>query len=220
MERYYFPGLKRYVKYHKRCCPECILTKTPRGKQPGQLHPIMPGRRPFEIINLDHIGPFVRFTRGNCYVLVLIDNLTKFVKLFPVKSCNTKGVTRSLDQFIISYEIPKKMISDRGTAFTSKAFEEFCVQHGIRHTLNSVRHPQANGQVKRVNSTLVPVMQANMETDCTWDKHITIVESQLNNAYNKTIGHTPFQVLFGYLPSFKDGVLRHATTTERWKAVD
>ncbi|KAL4153359.1 hypothetical protein QTP88_001192 [Uroleucon formosanum] len=192
MERYYFPGLKRYVKYHKRCCPECILTKTPRGKQPGQLHPIMPGRRPFEIINLDHI----------------------------VKSCNTKGVTRSLDQFIISYEIPKKMISDRGTAFTSKAFEEFCVQHGIRHTLNSVRHPQANGQVKRVNSTLVPVMQANMETDCTWDKHITIVESQLNNAYNKTIGHTPFQVLFGYLPSFKDGVLRHATTTERWKAVD
>lgn len=220
MERYYFPGMRRYVKYHIQCCPECVLTKTPRGKQPGQLHPIMPGRRPFEIINLDHIGPFVRSTRGNCYVLVLIDNLTKFVKLFPVKSCNTEGVTRSLEQFIISYGIPKRIISDRGTAFTSRTFEEFCVQHGIRHTLNSVRHPQANGQVERVNSTLVPVMQANMETDRTWDKHITIVESQLNNAYNKTIGHTPFQVLFGYLPSFKDGVLRHTTTTERWEAVD
>jgi len=47
MERYYFPGLRRYVKYHIQCCPECILTKTPRGKQPGQLHPIIPGRRPF-----------------------------------------------------------------------------------------------------------------------------------------------------------------------------
>jgi len=57
LERYHFPGLRRYVKYHIRCCPECILTKTPRGKQPGQLHPILPGKRPFEIINLDHIGP-------------------------------------------------------------------------------------------------------------------------------------------------------------------
>jgi len=56
MERYYFPGLRRYVKYHIRCCSECILTKTPRGKQQGQSHSIMPGRRPFEIINLDHIG--------------------------------------------------------------------------------------------------------------------------------------------------------------------
>jgi len=63
-------------------------------------------------------------------------------------------------------------------------------------------------------------MQANMETDRTWDKHIAIAENQLNNAYNKTIGHTLFQVMFGYLPSFKDGALRHATTTERWEAVD
>jgi len=63
-------------------------------------------------------------------------------------------------------------------------------------------------------------MQANMEKDRTWDKHIAVVESQLNNVYNKTIGHTPFQVLFGYLPSFKDGVLRHATTNEKWEAVD
>jgi len=56
LEKYYFPRMRRYVKGHIQCCPECVLNKIPRGKQQGELHPITPGRRPFEIINLDHIG--------------------------------------------------------------------------------------------------------------------------------------------------------------------
>jgi len=47
----------------------------------------------------------------------------------------------------------------------AKAFEEFCLQQGIRQTLNSVRHSQSNGLVELVNSTLDPVLQANMELD-------------------------------------------------------
>lgn len=73
-EHYYFPRMRRYVCIHIKCCPECILTKVPRGTQPGVLHPIKPGRRPFELINLDHIGPFIKSIKGNQYVLVLIDN--------------------------------------------------------------------------------------------------------------------------------------------------
>lgn len=220
MEQYYFPGMRRYVRVHIQCCPECVLTKIPRGRQPGALHPIEPGRRPFEVINMDHVGPFVKSTKGNRYVLVMIDNLTKYVKLYPVRSCCTEGVTHSLKQFIQMFGVPRRVISDRGTAFTSKSFEEFCLLHGVRHTLNSVRHPQSNGQVERVNSTLVPVMQANMKTDRTWDKHIIEVERQLNNAYNKTLGDTPFHTLYGYRPSFHDGALRAATTTETWNEVD
>jgi len=215
-EKYYFPKMRRYVKMHINCCPECVLIKTPRGRQPGELHPITPGKRPFEVINIDHIGPFVKSTKGNNYIMVLIDNLTKYVKLFPVKSCGTESVVTNLQAFVLTFGTPKRIISDRGTAFTSKAFEAFCVQYGIRHTLNSVRHPQSNGQVERVNSTLVPVMQSTMESDRTWDKRISDIECHLNNAYNKTIGGTPFHVLFGYYPSFRDGVLHHVTTNEVW----
>jgi len=42
------------------------------------------------------------------------------------------------------------------------------------------------------------------------------VECHLNNAYNKTIGDNPFHVLFGYHPSFRDGVLHHATQVDVW----
>jgi hypothetical protein len=88
-EKYYFPRMRRYVRIHIKCCPEYILTKVPRGKQSGELNPIEPGKRPFETVNLDHVCPFVKSTKGNRYILVLIDNLTKFVKLYPVRSCGT-----------------------------------------------------------------------------------------------------------------------------------
>lgn len=53
------------------------------------------------------------------------------------------------------YVLPKLSISIRGTAFTAKSIVEFCSQLGVKHSLNSVRHLQANGQVERVNGTLL-----------------------------------------------------------------
>lgn len=91
-EKYYFPRIRRYFRIHIKCCLECVLTKVPRDRKPGDLSPIEPGRRPFETINLDHVGYFVKSTRGNRYILVLIDNLTTFVKLYPVSSSGTEGV--------------------------------------------------------------------------------------------------------------------------------
>jgi len=220
MERYYFARMRRYVRFHIKCCPECMLNKIPKGRQQGELHPIPPGKRPFEIIHLDHIGPFIKSTSGNNHILVLVDNLTKFVKLYAVRRCDTDSVIKCLKSFVLLHGLPKRIISDRGTAFTSRRFETYCDSGGIKHTLISVRHPQSNGQVERVNSTLVPVLQANMTNERNWDKKLLEVESQLNNSQNKTVGDTPFRVLYGYYPSFHDGVLRHITVTEEYDDVN
>lgn len=75
----------------------------------------------------------------------------------------------------------------------------------------SVRHSQSNGQVERVNSTLVPVLQSNMQDDNIWGKNILEVQSQLNNVKNKTTGDTPFRLLHGYY----DGILRHTVIEEQ-----
>lgn len=45
------------------------------------------------------------------------------------------------------YGVPKKIVSDRGTSYTSRKFAEFCDQNEIEHKLTSVQHPQSNGQV-------------------------------------------------------------------------
>lgn len=83
-ELYWFPGMKRYVRQHVQRCFECLIAKVPGGKKPGLLNPIPPGKRPFQIVHVDHLGPFVRSARRNQWILVFVDNMTKFVKLYPV----------------------------------------------------------------------------------------------------------------------------------------
>jgi len=217
-EKYYFPRMRRYVKYHITCCPECLLFKIPRGKRPGELHPITPGKRPFEVINVDHIGPFVKSKKGNCHVLVIIDNLTKFVRLFSVKNTSTKAFLKCLKLFVLEYGLPKRLISDRGSCFTSREMSDYCTTTGIQHSLISVRHPQSNGQVERINAVLVPVIQVNMEEERNWDQKIELVQCQLNNSHNRTIGDTPFHVLYGYYANIEGGALVSITEkNEEWQ---
>jgi len=67
------------VKLHIRMCFECLLTNDPCGKRPGDLHPIPIGKRPFETVHVDPVGPFVTTTDVLKYILVLVDNFTKYV---------------------------------------------------------------------------------------------------------------------------------------------
>lgn len=143
MRTYWWSGMRRYLKQHIAMCMECALVKKPGGRVRGLLNPIPPGTRPFHTMHIDHLGPFVTSKRGNTYLLVVVCNLTKFVKLYPTKTTGVKGVKRALKQLFGEIGVPYRIISDRGTAFTSKKFEEFCLERNIRHTLNSSRHPQA-----------------------------------------------------------------------------
>lgn len=219
LEQYYFPAMRRYVRYHINCCPECVLTKVSRGTQRWRLQPIKPGRRPFDIVNIDHLGPYIKSTQGNAYIIVIIDNLTKYVKLYAVKNTSAQSLLKVMRIFVLMFGVPRRVITDRGTAYTSRQFEMYCTEQGIRHSLISVRHPQSNGQVERVNGTLIPLLQVTAETEVTWDKKIAEMECQLNNATNKTIGDKPFHVLYGYYPSVTDGVLSHAVTEPKYEDV-
>lgn len=156
------------------------------------LHPIPVPKRPFERVHADHLGPFMKSKKKNMFVLVIVDALTKFVKLYCVKNTSVKPVIRSFEQFTNNFGVPRMVVTDRGTCFTSREFEGYCKKMGIHHTLNSSRHPQANKQVERVNRTLVPLISAYGEKEDEWDKNIKLVERCLNSAESKTTRKTPF----------------------------
>lgn len=106
LQDFWFPDIKRYVKLHIRSCFECLLTRVPRGKRPGLLHPIPVGRRPFETVHVDHVGPFVTAPGGLKYILVLVDNMTKYVTLYAVSSIRSEPLIKCVQQFVKEYGLP------------------------------------------------------------------------------------------------------------------
>ncbi|UYV70462.1 hypothetical protein LAZ67_7003134 [Cordylochernes scorpioides] len=128
----------------------------------------------------------------------------------PVRNTSTQNVLKVMKSFVNDFGLPDKIISDRGSCFTSRQFEEFCRGNGIHHTLNSTKHPQGNGMVERVNRTVLSTIATSIEDPRRkdWDLKIKEVERDLNNVVNKTTNKTPFETLHGYSPRFHDGILR------------
>lgn len=199
-EHYWFKKMRRFIKKYVSSCLECAHHKTPGGKREGELHPIEKVSSPFHTIHADHLGPFVKSKKGNSYLLVIVDGFTKYVSINPVR--NTKSLTsvHVMKQYVSYFGVPTRLITDKGTSFTSKTFQDFVESYGIKHVQNAVATPRANGQVERFNRTILDALSASSHggDDKSWDDHIADVQVGINTTKHKTTCKSPSELLFGF----------------------
>ncbi|KAK9695302.1 hypothetical protein QE152_g32650 [Popillia japonica] len=93
---------------------------------------------------------------------------------------------------------PRRIITDRGTAFTSQAFVQFCAEHNIKLVHVAVQTPRANGQVERLNKVIMPALLKENETHEEWTGSLIKIQLSLNSTLQRSIGKTPAEVFFGY----------------------
>lgn len=88
------------------------------------------------------------------HILHVIDGFTKYDKMYPVISTSTREVIACLEKYFEYYGRPRRIITDRGTCFTSLEFTAKLQEWNIEHVKIAVTSPQANGQVERMNRTV------------------------------------------------------------------
>lgn len=196
---YWFPKMKRFIKKYVAACVECAHHKLPSGKRAGELHPIPKVEIPFDTIHADHLGPFIKTKRSNTYILVIVDAFTKFVNLTAVR--NTKSTTsiKVFRDHISYFGTPNRLVTDQGTSFTSGAFKSFVESIGIKHILNAVATPRANGQVERYNRTILAALGAmnHNKPNGVWDENLPEIQLGINTTIHSTTKKTPTELLFG-----------------------
>ena len=130
--QYWFLSIFNKIKLYIQNCLRCIMhTLTFRILQ-RELHSIPKEPVPFDTIHIDHFGPLPHILNKNKHILVVIDAFTKFVKLYPVKTTSTKEVCFALDKYFSYYSRPRRLVSDQGTAFTSKEFQQYVLNNNIQ----------------------------------------------------------------------------------------
>ncbi|GBM08831.1 Transposon Tf2-9 polyprotein [Araneus ventricosus] len=93
---------------------------------------------------------------------------------------------------------PKRIITDRGFAFTSKAFGDYCTNENIQHFQITTGVPRGNGQVERIHRTLIPVLTKLSIADSTkWFKFVDPLQRILNSTFNRSTKWSPFELLIG-----------------------
>ena len=82
---------------------------------------------------------------------MIIDRLTKTAHFIPVHtSYSVKKYTEIyLDQIICLHGVPKTIVSDRGSQFVARFWEQLQASLGTKLIRSSAYHPQTDGQTKK-----------------------------------------------------------------------
>ena len=90
------------------------------------------------------------------------------------------------------------IISDNRRQFDSQGFKDFCSGLGIKNQYSSPRHPQANGQTKVTNRTLLRIIKAKLdEAKGAWPEELPNVLWAYRTTARTPTGETPFRLTYG-----------------------
>ncbi|GFX53263.1 retrovirus-related Pol polyprotein from transposon 297 [Trichonephila clavipes] len=93
---------------------------------------------------------------------------------------------------------PARIITDKGSAFTSSSFEDYCKKQNILHISITTGLPRSNGQIEKQNSTIIAVLsKLSVDDPEKWYSHVPHLQEILNSTFQRSIKVTPFQLLFG-----------------------
>lgn len=150
---------------------------------------------------LDLVGPLKETERGNKYIIVLTDYLTKFPEAKPIPSKEAIHVKEFITEIICRYSVPSSIITDQGREFCNELNDQLCNYLGIKHRVTSAYNPQANGLTERFNRTLVEslVKYVNGRED-DWDLHIQPILFAYRSAPQKSTKKSPYSLVFGKEP--------------------
>jgi hypothetical protein len=104
-------------------------------------------------IGMDFITGLPRTRSGYDSIWVVVDHLTKVAHFIPVKTTYTSAQLAKIymNRIVCLHGVPKGIVSDRGTQFTSKFWSKLHESLGTRLEFSTTFHPQTDGQTERVN---------------------------------------------------------------------
>ena len=141
----------RSINSNCRTCLEC----KPNFYNANPTTHLIKSTQTFERLNVDIIGPKVPSQKfGNLFLLVIIDEYSRFPMAFPLKEITSRSLIACFRQIFSIFGAPSFIHSDRGTQFMSKEFEDFLLSCGISHSRTCPYNPRCNGQTERFNGVI------------------------------------------------------------------
>lgn len=195
---FYWPRMALDCKVYVATCAACSRNKKPsvRARAPlGSYH----AGGPMERIHIDLLGPFPSSKAGNKYVLMVIDQFTKWLEAFAVPDQTTETVARVLvDEVFARLGAPGELHSDQGRNFQSDLFNSVCDLFQVTKTRTTPYRPCSNGQVERMNRTLLQMVRCFLQDDQTeWDSQLPQLAGAMRASVNRSTGFTANMLMLG-----------------------
>jgi hypothetical protein len=154
--RYWWYGMKRVVAKYIALCDNCQRVKVECQSPAGLLQPLKIPQWKWEERSMDFIVILPTTQSSYDSIWVIVDNFSKVAHFFLVKTMykGAKLAELYIARIMCLHGVSKKIVSNRGTQFTSRFWEKLHEAMDTRLNFSSAYHPQTYGQTDRVNQIL------------------------------------------------------------------
>ena len=196
--KYYWPKMRNDIANYVRKCSICQQVKPVNDKPAGLMTERIGVSSPWEMISVDLVGPLPKSNRGYMYILTVVDYLTKFPLLFPLRSATAKAVCKELeDNVFLLFGVPKFVICDNGPQFKSRELKSLCDEYSSKIRFTPHYHPQAN-PAERINQIIKTTLRAYVsENHRVWDSQLAKVACAIRTSQHEVLGVSPYYANFG-----------------------
>ena len=198
---FYWKGLKPSVEKHIKMCYQCQRRNQQVVKY-ATLHFDVVSFL-IQFISMELIGEFHPPTsRKHRYALTAICMLTGYVSCVPMKTKTAEEVIQAyIDNVYSKFGGSLKMLSDNGTEFKNKVFEQVAKEHGVEYKLYTPPyHPASNGRIEGFHAFLKACIAKHVATQLEWDVLVPLACAAYNFIPNEHSRESPFFLMFGRDP--------------------
>jgi hypothetical protein len=154
----------------------------------------------WKVISMDFVVGFLLTSHRHNAILVIVDKLTKSAHFILIRdSYDVIDVAHMFVSEVIHFHgIPKKIISDRDSRFTSRFLTSLQSALGTQLNLSTIYHPEKDGKIERVNQVMEDMLRMYvMDNQTHWEKYLPLVEFSYNNSFHSSIRMPPYKALYG-----------------------
>ena len=199
--QYYWPGIRKQIFKHCKKCKECVLQN--QGQPEKGFGHFDSLDLPMEFICIDLVGPIhPPSSRGNKYVLTVIDMLTAFTIAVPIKNNNAETICEAYrDDVYCIFGGSSRMLTDNGSEFKNKEMHKVCDTLGLKHIFSPVYTPQSNGHLEGWHRFFKACIAKHIRGGgVEWDELVPLVVSTYNFFPCQSSKESPFVLMFGRDP--------------------
>ena len=192
--------MTRDLRNHIRKCGHCKKFEATPPVAP--LRPLTCSG-PGELLHVDftsieetvplHEEPVIR------NVMVMQDHFSKYVVAYVVKDQMAHTAAETLrNGYFGLFGAPAYLVIDQGKAFTGHLISNLCELYGVQKLRTSPYHAQTNGQVERMNQTIIRMI-SKLEQDkkARWSEHLPEMLAAYNGTRSAVTVYSPYFLLFG-----------------------
>ena len=182
----WWPKLDQDIETKVKKCNSCQENRNQNAK--AAIHPWEWTNQPWVRLHIDHAGPFL-----NKFYLIIIDSYSKWLEVIPTKA-DTQDTIDIMRRLFATHGLPEQIVSDNGSPFTSRDFEEFLQRNGIQQIRTSPYHASSNGIAERSVQTFKKSIR-KMSGENDFEKNLQKFLFTYRITPQTTTGRTPAELL-------------------------